>query len=77
MPQGSLGGPIKNADGWSRIEICAKENGISDERPPFGESSGCLWQVSMAEYGPQHILSPGIAAATGVYSAYNMQETVL
>lgn len=76
MPQGSLGDPIKNADGWRRIEICASVLG------------GHLWGQALVAWGRSvwHNMALNtsfsevqshIVAAGGAYSVYHVQEKVL
>lgn len=81
MPQGSLGDPIKNADGW-RIEICAKENCICAGRSPLGQAlaaySRSVWQnTALNTSSLSGEVQSHIVAAGDAYSVYHMQEKVL
>lgn len=64
MPQGSLGGPIKNADGWSKLRFVLKKTASVLGSHPLGKAPAALWHSSMAEDGFQH-LSPFPGKAQG------------
>lgn len=83
MPQGSLGGPSKNADGWSKLRFVLTKTASVLGSHPLGKAPAALWHGSMAEDAFQHLSPfPGKAqgltvAAADVHRVSHMPEKVL